>query len=281
MDLDEYRRASLEQWEASAPSWGELSKQMHAVTAPVSHWLVEAVNPQPGQTILELAAGPGETGFIAAELLKPGGRLISSDFAEPMVEEARRRGEELGVDDAEYRVLNAESMKLDTASVDGVLCRFGYMLMADPAAALRETRRVLRPLGRVAFATWAAPGENPWVSRMGALVREATGAAPPDPDAPSMFAMSDPTRVEAMLDEAGFQDVRVDPVEFDMTYPSPADWWDISMRLARPLKTMVDTMDPADAERLRAAAEDAAAEFRRDDGTVAMPAVALGATATA
>jgi SAM-dependent methyltransferase len=281
MDLEEYRRASLEQWEQSAPNWGELSSEMHRSTAPVSHWVVEAVNPQPGQTILELAAGPGETGFMAVELLRPGGHLISSDFSEQMVDEARKRALELGIEDAEFRVLNAESLKLDTASVDGVLCRWGYMLMADPAAALRETRRVLRPLGRVALAVWSTPDVNPWVARMGALVREATGAPAPDPTAPGMFALADASRLEDMLAGAGFQDVRIDPIDFDMNYDSPRGWWDVSMQLARPLRQLVDSLPEAETDALRAAAVEAAEEFRRPDGTVSMPARALGATATA
>jgi ubiquinone/menaquinone biosynthesis C-methylase UbiE len=65
-----------------------------------------------------------------------------------MVEVARRRAEELGLANVEPRVLDAERMDLDDSSVDGIVCRFGYMLMADPAAALAESRRVLREGGR-------------------------------------------------------------------------------------------------------------------------------------
>ena len=71
------------------------------------------------------------------------GRLITTDFSPAMLAAARRRGAELGVANVDYRVMDAERIELDDDSVDGVLCRFGYMLMADPAAALAETRRVL------------------------------------------------------------------------------------------------------------------------------------------
>jgi ubiquinone/menaquinone biosynthesis C-methylase UbiE len=81
-----------------------------------------------------------------------------------MLDAARRRGAERGVHNVEYRVIDAERIELDDDSVDDVLCRFGYMLMDDPAAALAETRRVLRPGGRLALAVWGAPERDPWVA---------------------------------------------------------------------------------------------------------------------
>lgn len=133
-------------------------------TRPVSEWLVDRLAAQPGQTILELAAGAGETGFLAAARLGDQGRLISSDFAPQMVESATRVAAELGVTNAEFRVLDAERLELDDASVDGVICRFGYMLMAEPGRALRESRRVLRDAGRLVFSVFGEPQRNPWMT---------------------------------------------------------------------------------------------------------------------
>jgi ubiquinone/menaquinone biosynthesis C-methylase UbiE len=127
----------------------------------VSEWLVERVDPRPGQTLLELAAGTGETGFLAADRLGQDGRLISSDFSPQMARAAERVAAELGILNADFRVLDAERIELDDASVDGVFCRFSYMLVGEPLQALRETRRVLRPGGSVAFSTWGEGTRNP------------------------------------------------------------------------------------------------------------------------
>ena len=114
--------------------------------------------------MLELAAGPGDTGLLAAELIAPGGTLISTDAVEAMVDLARARAAELGIDNAQFQTMDAEWIDLPTASLDAVIARWGYMLLADPATALGETRRVLRPGGRVALAAWTDPSENPWAS---------------------------------------------------------------------------------------------------------------------
>ena len=161
MDPDEYRRASLDRWERAAGGWATQRERFQAAALPVSRWMVDAIEPQPGQQVLELAAGPGDTGFLAAERIAPGGTLLCSDAAEPMLEAARARSDGLGVTNVEFRVLDAEWIDLPAASQDAVLCRWGYMLLADPGAALRETRRVLRPGGRLALAAWDAPERNP------------------------------------------------------------------------------------------------------------------------
>src|SRR5262249_60140103 len=132
----------------------------------------------PGKAVHELAAGAGVVGFAAAALVGPGGRVIVSDFSAAMVAAAERRAAELGLANVECRVLDAERLDLPDAAVDGVLCRWGYMLMADPQTALCETRRVLRRGGHLSCAVFAGPGQNPWV---GLPARGAPGgrATPP------------------------------------------------------------------------------------------------------
>lgn len=183
LDPDAHRAESLAGWEAAAPGWVRRRAEIDRFGAPVSAWMIDALGLQPGQRVLELAAGLGETGMLAAELVAPAGGVIVSDQAEAMLAGARARAEELGLDNVEFRALSAEWIDLPLASVDAVLCRWGYMLLADPAAALTETRRVLRPGGRLALAVWDALEHNPWAGLpMQELLEH--GAAPA-PGAPS------------------------------------------------------------------------------------------------
>jgi len=160
-DANAHREASLENWEEAASGWIHRQELLRELGAPVSHWMLDAIEPQPGQRVLELAAGLGETAMLAAELVAPMGGVVISDQAEAMLAGARARAIELGLSNIEFQVLNAEWIDLPVASVDAVLCRWGYMLMADPAAALGETRRVLRSGGRVALAVWEHAGAQP------------------------------------------------------------------------------------------------------------------------
>ena len=161
-DPEAHRRSSLEGWEAAASGWVRRRDLVRELGEPVSRWMLDAIDPQPGEHVLELAAGLGETGMLAAERVAPSGSVVISDQAEAMLAGAREHASELGLDNVEFKVLNAEWIDLPLASVDAALCRWGYMLMADPATALGETRRVLRPGGRLALAVWDSVQGNPW-----------------------------------------------------------------------------------------------------------------------
>jgi SAM-dependent methyltransferase len=224
MELEEYRRASREVWEAMAPGWGEWAAEMEGANAPVRVWLLRELDPRPGDAVLELSAGAGETGFEIARLLGDDGRLISSDFASEMVDVAQRRGNELGLRNVQYRVIDAERIELPDDSVDGVVCRYGYMLVADPAHAFVETRRVLRPGGRLALAVWSSAEENPWASIAGRLLVERGQLAPPEPGAPGIFALADEDRLRMLLGDGGFTSVRVEEVPITFRFPNVDDY---------------------------------------------------------
>jgi SAM-dependent methyltransferase len=215
VDPATYREQSAEHWELAASGWGRRADLIRDMGMPVSTWMIEHAQLQPGQRLLELAAGPGDTGFLAAELIKPGGTLICSDMSEGMLELARERAAAFGVDNVEFKRLELEWIDLETASVDVVLCRWGIMLVADPAAAVTEVRRVVAPGGRLAVAVWDAPGANPWATIPGRTMIDLGHSEPPEPDAPGMFALAEPGRLQELLESAGFTDVVVEPVEVD------------------------------------------------------------------
>jgi ubiquinone/menaquinone biosynthesis C-methylase UbiE len=222
---EDYRKASHTIWEEMAAGWEDHRRRVWDASRPVGEWMVDALDPQPGETLLELAAGVGDTGFAAASRLGAEGRLITTDFSQAMVDAARRRAEELGVPNAEFRTLDAERMDLGDGSIDGVLCRWGYMLMADPGVALAETRRVLGDGGRVALSVWGDPEQNPWASIPARALLEQTGADPPDPFAPGIFAMASEERARALLGAARLEPPRVENVEMAWRFESFADYW--------------------------------------------------------
>jgi SAM-dependent methyltransferase len=212
-DADAVRDEILARWEQAAAGWGKHAERMREFGMPVSAWMLEHARLQPGQRVLELAAGPGDTGFLAAELIRPGGTLLSTDAAEPMLAVARGRAAQMGIDNVEFKRMDLEWIDLETASVDAVLCKWGLMFSTDPEASLREARRVLKPGARIALAAWDEPAFNAWATIPTAALVELGHLKPPDPNAPGMFVLAAPGRLQDLLDAAGFLDVLVESVE--------------------------------------------------------------------
>lgn len=207
----------FERWERSAPGWSRRADAVQEFGMRVSVWMVDRLDLQPGQQVLELACGPGDTGFLAAELVKPGGTLISSDASGAMLGVATGRARDLGVRNVEFKRIELEWIDLPTASVDAVLCRWGLMFSFDPATALQEARRVIRPGGRISLAVWDVPEQNPWATIPTRALIELGHVEPPDPDAPGMFSLADRAGLRELLERAGFLDVVVDSVDLSRT----------------------------------------------------------------
>lgn len=231
-DPDTYRDESRDIWAVMAEGWEDRREWLMSATGSVNERLVADADPQPGQTFLDLASGTGDLGFLIADRVGEQGHVISTDFSPEMVEVARRGSETRDVTNVEHRVLDAERMELDDDTVDGVVCRYGYMLMADPAAALRETRRVLRDGGVLAFAVWSTPDRNPWAAIPGMTLVERGHMPPPEPGAPGIFAMGDQDRIRELVTAAGFSDPAIGEVKFDFRYANFDDLWDTLIRIA-------------------------------------------------
>ena len=230
--------------------------------------------------MLELAAGVGDTGFDAAALIGDRGRLISSDFSPAMVAAARRRGAERGLGNVEYRVMDAERTGLADESVDGVLCRFAYMLMADPAAALAETRRVLRPEGRLALAVWGALEQIPFFAIIGMSLGQRGHIPPPEPPpAPGPFSMASPERTTALLRGAGFAEVRTEEVQVRFRVPDVDEYLALVQDTAGPLGLALRGLSGAERAEVSAEVGHACEHFRTEDG-YELPGVALCAVAS-
>ena len=270
---EDFRAESRKRWSSQAAGWESRREQLRAATMLVSAWMIDAIDAQPGQTVLELAAGTGDTGLLAAELIAPSGTLICSDFSPEMLAAARRRAEELGVTNVRFKQIDAEtSIDVEAASVDGVLCRWGYMLMADPQSALRETRRVLRPGARLALAAWADADSNPWsVLPMQELIAHGV-VEPPQPGMPGQFTWAREGLIAEQLDAAGFGEHHVEALEFTMDYRSAADWWESQSSFSSWFARAVASADDDELAELREAFERQAERFSGPDGGLRVPA---------
>jgi len=282
VDPEEFRRASIDNWEAASHGWRRRREQIDSFGAPVAQWLVEAVVPQPGERVLELAAGLGETGLLAAELVAPGGEVLISDQAEGMLEGARERAGELGIANVRFQVLGGEWIDLPTASMDIVLCRWGYMLMVDPGAALTETRRVLAPGGRLGAAVWDSIERNPWAS----LPREelaARGLGPPPgaEQGPGPFTLGGAGRFAELIADAGFTEVEIEDVELVRRQTSFEEFWDTTLDISPGFHDAVMSRPEAEIDSIRDGLRERLQPYTDDAGAVQVPGHTLAAKASA
>jgi SAM-dependent methyltransferase len=264
-------------WQTMAPGWEARRGYLAEFSNEITRWMVDKLDPRPGDTILELAAGPGDTGFAAARRIGDGGRLISTDLAPAMVDVARRRATEVGITNAEFRVLDAENNPLETASVDGVLCRWGYSLMLAPSEALSETRRVLRPGGRHTLSVMGSPADNPWGSLM---MRSVVGLGlipPPDPRHPGgLFSLAEHDDLRKVVTAAGFENVEIEDMTFRLRFTDFDDYWRFLLEFAGGVSVLLQSFDDETRTKVRDATRDAIAPFATSSG-YDFPAVTVNA----
>jgi SAM-dependent methyltransferase len=280
-EIEDQRERLLDGWDEAAKGWGRQADRTQEAARPISEWMIAHARPVPGERVLELAAGPGDTGFMAAEAIAPGGTLISSDASAGMLDIARERAEERGIANVEFKQLQLEWIDVPTASLDVVLCRWGVMLTVDPSAALRECRRVLKPGGRLALAVWDPPERNPWTVIVQQTLVELGHVEPAPGAGPGMFALAEPGKLVGLLEDAGFFDIETASVPIMRTYSSVLDWLGETRDLSRQFSGVWGNLSDEQRQHLREAVTAAAAEFTDAAGQLALPGSSLAAVASA
>ncbi len=197
--------------DAAGLTWADLQSPLDRQLAPLGHAAMQAMAPKPGERLLDIGCGAGETSLDLVRAVAPGGQVTGVDISRPLLEVARRRAE--GLAGLSFVEGDAQTYPFETAAFDGVFSRFGVMFFADPTAAFRNIRRAMKPGGRLAFVCWRAPAENPIMAlpMAAALAHVPTPAPAPEPGAPGPFAFAEPDRVRTILAGAGFSNVDLTP----------------------------------------------------------------------
>jgi SAM-dependent methyltransferase len=279
-DGDEYRRRSYRNWQSAAAGWERERDAVQAALGPLTDWMIAHLAPGPGQTLVELGAGTGETGLLAARLVEPGGRVILTDRSTAMLAAAERRAAELGIRNVEVRELDMEAIDLPDGIADGALSRLALMLVPDAAAALSGVRRLLRPGGRVAVTVWDAVERNEWAPALWAVIESMTPLPPARPGGPGMFSLGDPARLRELFAGAGFREIAVEPIAVEWRHPDFETYWRTQSSLNGSLSQLLPTLAPEERDRLADAVRAAMERFREGNGYRA-PGSALGVAAVA
>jgi SAM-dependent methyltransferase len=261
-------------WANVAGSWAEHAAYVDARAERLTSAMLERSAVQAGDRVLELACGPGGLGLAAARLVAPGGHVVLSDVVAAMTSIAAARAEALGLDNVSTCVLDLDRIDQPDASYDVVLCREGLMFALDPARAIRDVGRVLRPEGRFAIAVWGPRVRNPWLGSVLDAVSDQLGMPVPPPGIPGPFSLDDESALAVLFGGDLFEAVVVDEVSAPMQVGSFEEWWSRTLSLAGPLTTMLAAL-PDDAVRaIRARAEAVVGAYATSSG-LEFPGVSL------
>jgi SAM-dependent methyltransferase len=269
MPPQDQRAELVKGWNRAADGWARQQLAFDRAAAPVASRLVDLAQLKPGDRVLELASGLGDTGLVAAAKVGPTGSVVLSDAAPKMLDRLRERVK--GMEHVEVKELFAEGLKFDTACVDAVLCRWGYMLLLDPLSALQETRRVLAPGGRVSLAAWTGYEDNPWTGATLPALRDRGLTGDPTRPGPHMFAWADPETITDALDSAAFFDTVVEQVDLLFEFSSFDEWWDARLDLSPDFASRIGEISPEERDELTEELEREVEPWRQADGSLRFP----------
>lgn len=249
-------------WDRAGQVWVEHQALLDRLLAPIARAVVDAAGPVNGQAVLDVGCGSGATTFEAAWRTGPAGRAMGVDISGALVELARRRAGEDGMEGVAFLLADAQTHAFDP-EFDAIVSRFGVMFFPDPVAAFANLRRALKPDGRLAFAAWRSPEENP----LSLIPLNAAAPFLPEiprfqKDAPGRFAFADPDRVRTILEASGWREVAIAPL--DVSSPLSFDeLMTMSLRVG-PLNPILNAADETTRRQVSEAVAQALAPYDRD-----------------
>jgi SAM-dependent methyltransferase len=212
--LDAGNADQADYWNGEAGrAWTALQESQDRLFAPITAALFDAAAPRPGEGVIDVGCGAGETTLAAAAAT---GRALGVDVSEPLLERARARAAAAG-SPARFALADATAYDFSDEGADLLISRFGVMFFANPAASFANLRRGLKAGARLVFVCWREPKFNPWLMLpYSAAVKHAPPPPRPGPEDPGPFAFSDEQRVRRILGAAGFSGVSLTPLDFSL-----------------------------------------------------------------
>jgi len=252
-------RDILQEWRESAPFWKKHADTIRSMFAPITSALIETAGIERGCLVLDVAGGSGEPSLTLADIVKPSGSVVFTDAVHRMVLTSQTHALDRKLTNIDFAQCAAEALPFQTDTFDILVCRLGVMLFRDPAVAVAEALRVIKPSGRVAFAVWHTNSSNPFFSVAANVVSRYVDATPEDPNAPGAFRFAEPGKLAGMLAEAGAIDVSERLFKFTISSTlTPRQYWELRSELSDTLRAKLAALSPEQVANIALDVEEAA-----------------------
>lgn len=252
----------LREWSESAKAWREHNATIRTMFTPLTTALIEAAGISAGQSVLDVAGGPGEPSLTIAEVVGPTGSVTYTDAVAEMVATAQEEAARRGLSNISFQQTVAESLPFADESFDATVSRLGVMLFSDPPAAVREMLRVTKPQGALGFVVWGNPERNPFTSVVTKVISRYVDTPPEDPDAPGAFRFAEPGKLARLLTEAGATDVTERELNYRLEAPvSLEEFWRMRSTTSGSLREKLAKLPPEQVRQIETEVQEAAREF--------------------
>jgi ubiquinone/menaquinone biosynthesis C-methylase UbiE len=256
-----------------AAARGRLTELRQHLYGAATQQMLAAANLQPGDQVLDIAAGTGDQSRQAARLVGPEGSVLATDISQEMLDVAARLTEQEKLSNITTRVMNAEQLDLPENSYDAVISRLGLMLIPDRHRALTEIRRVLKPGGRLAALVWSKPERNPLFILDTTIIEKFLEGQESEEQWSDPFSLADAALFTSALTEAGFQKVQVQALSLTFSFPSFETltiWW------GSPFEKAMAKLEPGSRQHLQKEVRQAVRQLEGPQGIVAPAELLLG-----
>lgn len=272
-DTNDRPSSVAQDWANVASGWRHWEPHIVAFTWPVTARIVEALQVGPGHRVLDVGCGIGDPALAIARQIAPSGRVLAVDPAREMIDTARSRAESFGLDNIKFEIAAAEDLDPGPGSFDAICGRWSFIFCERIVDVLRRARTWLKSGGRFAMSTWTPTENSPGFMAINAAVNRQVKLPPPDPSRPGMLHLSEPGQLEQALNDAGFGQVRVEPVQLAIFARDGDDFWSLMVEMGCSLSKLLAGLTPEQRDAIRREVV-AAVEQHRADDVLRIPALA-------
>ena len=235
--------------------------------APVTEALVEEGQIGSGQSVLDIATGPGEPALTMASLVGPQGKIFGVDPIPEMIAAARREASRLELRNVQFDVASADHLPFPANTFDAVVSRFGVMFFPSPLDAVREMLRVLKPGQKLILAVWHFAERNPFHCSLSRVVDRYVDSPPPEPDALDTFRFAAPDKLREILNEAAVTAPTERLLQFTIDVPmSVEDYWALRLEMSAKLREKISMLPQEQMTELTSQALESIREYSTDRG---------------